>query len=106
MPTGIPIPAPSATLEDCAGRAFAVDVGFDGLIGGVTVVDDVWEFDVGVDCKKDEEADEAVDEAFGDDDVDEDIEDSEDIDGSEDVDDVDDTAPDDAATALTTVMVE
>ena len=72
------------------------------LIGGVTVVDDVWEFEVGVDCKKDEEADEAFEEeACGDDEVDEDIEDSED---SDEVDD--DTAPDDVATALTTVMVE
>lgn len=80
------------------GRDFAVAVGFDDLIGGVAVVGDVWELDVGVDSNDDEEADERVELACRDDEAVEDVEDADEVD--------DDTAPDDVETALTTVMVE
>ena len=100
MPTGIPIPAPSATLLDFVGRGFAVAVESDGWITGVAVVGDVWELDVSVDCNDDEEADETDEVACEDDEVVE-VEDSEDVDGVG-----DDPAPDDLETALTTVMVE
>ena len=107
MPTGMPMPAPRARLWDWAGWAFAVAEALDGWTGGVAVVGEGWELDGGVerDDEEEEEADEGVEVACGDDGVVEGVEDGEEVDDvGDDVDD--DPAPDDVETALTTVMVE